>query len=104
MGTRPISARQGFAPTAAANHLQSVKVCNNLDACLIRPPCDAPFLPHDAHSTDYISVVPLESTLVSRNMSDFGHYGGSDEDYAAVRKHNAEVVSISARSGSESLC
>lgn len=27
-------------------------------------------------------------------MSDFGHYGGSDEDYAAVRKHNAEVVSI----------
>ncbi|KAL2207257.1 mRNA splicing protein [Sarocladium strictum] len=24
-------------------------------------------------------------------MSDFGHYGASDEDYAAVRKHNAEV-------------
>ncbi len=25
-------------------------------------------------------------------MSDFGHYGGSEEDYATVRKHNAEVV------------
>ncbi|CAM1507247.1 Fc.00g068880.m01.CDS01 [Cosmosporella sp. VM-42] len=24
-------------------------------------------------------------------MSDFGHFGGSDEEYAAVRKHNAEV-------------
>lgn len=29
-------------------------------------------------------------------MSDFGHYGASDEDYAAVRKHNAEVVSAAA--------
>lgn len=26
-------------------------------------------------------------------MSDFGHFGGSDEEYATVRKHNAEVVS-----------
>lgn len=25
-------------------------------------------------------------------MSDFGHFG-SDEEYATVRKHNAEVVS-----------
>ncbi|KFH45782.1 Pre-mRNA-processing factor-like protein [Hapsidospora chrysogenum ATCC 11550] len=24
-------------------------------------------------------------------MSDFGHYGGSEEEYATVRKHNAEV-------------
>ncbi|KAH7022545.1 hypothetical protein EDB80DRAFT_694990 [Ilyonectria destructans] len=24
-------------------------------------------------------------------MSDFGHFGGSDEEYATVRKHNAEV-------------
>ncbi|KAF4122574.1 pre-mRNA-processing factor 39 [Geosmithia morbida] len=24
-------------------------------------------------------------------MSDFGHFGGSDEEYAAVRKHNADV-------------
>lgn len=28
-------------------------------------------------------------------MSDFGHYGGSDEEYATVRKHNADVVSTS---------
>lgn len=27
-------------------------------------------------------------------MSDFGHFGGSDEEYATVRKHNAEVVSL----------
>jgi hypothetical protein len=26
-------------------------------------------------------------------MSDFGHFG-SDEEYATVRKHNAEVVSF----------
>ena len=25
-------------------------------------------------------------------MSDFGHYGGSEEEYATVRKHDAEVV------------
>lgn len=28
------------------------------------------------------------------DMSDFGHFGGSDEEYATVRKHNAEVVSL----------
>jgi pre-mRNA-processing factor 39 len=27
-------------------------------------------------------------------MSDFGHFGGSEEEYATVRKHNAEVVSL----------
>lgn len=27
-------------------------------------------------------------------MSDFGSYGGSDEEYAAVRKHNALVVRL----------
>lgn len=30
------------------------------------------------------------------DMSDFGHYGGSDEEYATVRKHNAEVVCLAA--------
>lgn len=25
-------------------------------------------------------------------MSDFGSFGGADEEYAAVRKHSAEVV------------
>lgn len=27
-------------------------------------------------------------------MSDFGTFGGSDEEYASVRKHNAEVVRL----------
>jgi hypothetical protein len=25
-------------------------------------------------------------------MSDFGHFGGSEEEYATVRKHTADVV------------
>lgn len=33
------------------------------------------------------------STKHSNVMSDFGHFG-SDEEYATVRKHNAEVVSF----------
>lgn len=27
-------------------------------------------------------------------MSDFAHFGGSEEEYAAIRKHNADVVRI----------
>lgn len=53
---------------------------------------------------DYILVVFLELMFVLCNMSDFGYYGGFDEDYVVVCKYNVEVVSIFVCFGFELLC
>lgn len=40
------------------------------------------------------SAIRQDRDKVPAAMSDFGHYGGSEEEYATVRKYNAEVVRL----------